>query len=85
MHSRIGFIDLMAGDEWSNKSIPLPDNCFYELRVVRVVAQHPSYLSNRCINAALGVKKYVLSPKLGDNLRPGDKSPAVCEQKEQKL
>ncbi len=85
MHSRIGFIDLMARDEGSNKSISLPDNGFYELWMVRVVVQRLSYLSNRCINAAFGVKKYVLSPKLGNNLCPGDKSPAVCEQKKQKL
>ncbi len=53
--------------------------------MVRVVFQRFPDLTNRRIDAALGIHKYVVTPNLGNHLFPSDKSPTLLEQKKQKV
>jgi len=72
-------------DERRNKPIALADNCFYELRVVRVVAQSLADLANSGIDAALCVQKYIVTPKPGNHLLAGNKFAGMFKKKKQKL
>ena len=75
----------IATDHRSSETISFPNHGFYETRLVRVIPQHHADLADSDVDAVIGIKENVLTPKVLSDLVARYEFPVPLDQKNEQL